>query len=301
MSKALQLLILSDGKPGHRNQSLGLAEALARLTTAEYHVIELSEFPRGKKTLSALRIARDGTRPDWIIAAGHGTHFSALCISRILQSRLIVLMKPSWPLSLFDACLLPTHDIKGKSIADNVIATTGALNRIVASKEKEPMGLILIGGSSREFSCDENALRDAIKRVIASQNIDWHITDSRRSPAGFLESLSSLPATLHPHQQTASTWLPQQLQRCQSAWVTQDSVSMIYEALSSGAHVGLLSMPALKSSSKIANAINELVASGMVKTENDLQSNAALLPSVPLAEADRCAKILLDKFPLQSS
>lgn len=301
MNKSLQLLILSDGKPGHRNQSLGLAEALARRTQTSYEIIELNDLPRGKKILFATRLARSGPKPDWIIAAGHGTHWCALWLRRILKSRLIVLMKPSWPLCFFDACLLPTHDLKGNSIPANVISTTGALNRIVATNEKEQRGLILIGGPSREFSWDEQTLRDAIGKVIASRELDWHITDSRRTPAGFLDSLSTLPATLHPHQHTPSNWLPQQLQRSQCAWVTQDSVSMIYEALSSGAQVGLLPMPAKKQSSKIANSIEVLRQRGMLMTEKDLSNAAPLLPFAPLAEADHCAAILLEKFPLSTS
>lgn len=296
MSKTLQLLILSDGKPGHRNQSLGLADALARRTNTQCRVIELNEVPRGKKILHARKLAFQGPKPDWIIAAGHGTHLCALLLRWWLSARAIVLMKPSWPMSCFDACLVPTHDLIGKPIPAHVIPTTGALNRIVSSHQKEPKGLILIGGESREFSFDPVVLREAITTVIAQSSLEWHITDSRRSPAGFLDSLSHLSATLHPHQQTTTDWLPEQLRIGQCAWVTNDSVSMIYEALSSGAQVGLLPMPARKPSSKIVNAVAELCREGKLTTYKDLQATGRLLASPPLAEADRCAEILLAKF-----
>ena len=301
MSNTLQLLILSDGKPGHRNQSLGLADALARLTESHCRIIELNNVTRGKKILYARELASQAPRPDWIIAAGHGTHLCALLLRRWLKARAIVLMKPSWPMSCFDACLVPTHDLVGKFIPANVIPTTGALNRIVPSVEKDAKGLILIGGESREYACDPDALRAAISQVIAQTPLDWHITDSRRSPASFLESLSDLPATLHPHQQTTPEWLPEQLRRSQCAWVTSDSVSMIYEALSSGAQVGLLPMMPRKEFSKIVNAVDELCRNGKLTTFKDLQATGRLLPSIPLAEADRCAEILLAKFSNRST
>ena len=296
MSRPLALLILSDGKPGHRNQSLGLAEALARQVPAHHRVIELPALPRGKKILQALRIARENA-PDWIIATGHGTHLAALVLSRLLHCRSIILMKPSWPTALFDACLIPRHDLIGKSTGRNIISTTGALNRITATREKLAKGLILIGGDSREFTCEPDALRDAISHIVKDDSIDWHVTDSRRSPAGFLASLAHLPITLHPHQTTGPDWLPQQLGESRIAWVTCDSVSMIYESLSSGAHVGLLPMKPLQPASKIQNAIAQLERDGRVTTLSDFRQTGSMKTSAPLAEADRCAKILLEKFP----
>lgn len=298
MSRPLQLLIFSDGKPGHRNQSLGLAEALARLTPTQTRTIELGDFPYGKKISHSASIIRNGPRPDWIIATGHGTHACALLMSRKFHCRSIVLMKPSWPRFLFDACLIPAHDLINKSIGPNVIPTSGALNRIVATSQKQPIGTILIGGESRDFGCDPEALRVAISDITRSSALNWHITDSRRSPEGFLTSLSHLPAILHPHQQTAPDWLPQQLGVSETVWVTCESVSMIYEALSSGARVGLLPMPARQASSKIQSAIEQLHSEGRITPFAEFLSRGIMKSSTPLAEADRCAKILLEKFPL---
>ncbi len=296
MSRPLQLLILSDGKPGHRNQSLGLAEALARLTPTQTRTIELNDAPRGKKIPHATDLIQQGPRPDWIIATGHGTHWCALLLSRKHRCRSIILMKPSWPMFLFDACLIPAHDLVNKRIAPHVIPTAGALNRIVATSQKHAIGTILIGGESRDFGCDPAALRAAISEIAASAPHDWHITDSRRSPAGFLDSLAHLNATLHPHQETGTDWLPLQLGISETVWVTSESISMIYEALSSGARVGLLPMPARKASSKIQYAIGQLISEGRVTTFADFQTHGSMKSCAPLAEADRCAKILLEKF-----
>lgn len=301
MNRTLQLLILSDGKPGHHNQSLGLAEALARHTPTQFRSIALPDYPRGIKVFKALQKAIQGPRPDWIIATGHGTHLCAIVLSRWLRARSIILMKPSLPTALFDACLIPSHDLINRTLQANVIPTTGALNRITHSREKEAMGLIMVGGDSKEFSLEEEDLRRAISAVIQSQKLDWHITDSRRTADGFLSSLHDLPATLHPHQNTGSEWLPRQLTRASVAWVTRDSVSMIYEALSSGARVGLLPMKPRKPHSKISEAVDQLCAQGYLTTFKDLQQTGRLLQSPPLAEADRCAEILLHQLSSTAS
>lgn len=301
MSRPLQLLIISDGKPGHRNQSVGLAEALARLTPTDYRIIELDDWARGKKILGACHSAQQGPRPDWIIAAGHSTHLCALVLSRYFDARSIILMKPSLPLSLFDVCLIPRHDLKGRAPQSHVIPTTGALNRMTFSGSKEPLGLIMIGGDSKDYAFDSSELRDAITKVIRAHALDWHIADSRRTPADFLESLRDLPVTLHPHQLTGPDWLPNQLRRSEVAWVTHDSVSMIYEALSSGAMVGVLPMHQKKTHSKISRAIEELAQQGYLTTFKGLQENNPLLKCPPFAEADRCAEILLHQFSTSSS
>ena len=42
MNRALTLWLLLDGKPGHENQSLGLAEAIGRLTPSTVHQIPVA-------------------------------------------------------------------------------------------------------------------------------------------------------------------------------------------------------------------------------------------------------------------
>jgi mitochondrial fission protein ELM1 len=49
--------------------------------------------------------------------------------------------------------------------------------------------------------------------------------------------------TIVPFAATSPDWLPTQLARADQAWVTADSVSMVYEALTAGAAVGVLDVP----------------------------------------------------------
>jgi len=77
-------------------------------------------------------------------------------------------------------------------------------------------------------------------------------------------------------------------------WVSEDSVSMIYEALSSGARVGLLPVPRLKPNSRVLRGIDELIEQRFL-TPFSVWQNAGHLRTAPetLNEAARCAGIVL--------
>ena len=295
----LSILILSDGKPGHANQSKGLAEAIARLTPSQINIIELPQGTWWKKYRSAATQLRTLPPPDLIIAAGHRTHLPLLLVSRKSKSRSIVLMKPSLPTLLFDLCFIPEHDLTHRSTQKNIVPTIGAINRIVPTNIKSEHGLILLGGPSKEYSWQDSPLLDALTEICQHRQDTWHLTDSRRTPSGFIETISSLPIIAHPHQQTSTDWLPLQLQQSKEVWVTEDSVSMIFEALSSGAAVGLLPMLRIKKNGKIQSTIDQLIADKSLTTYADWFITRKLSPaSTTLNEANRCAAIVIQKlFP----
>jgi mitochondrial fission protein ELM1 len=71
-----------------------------------------------------------------------------------------------------------------------------------------------------------------------------------------------------------------------------DSVSMVYESLTSGAAVGLLDVPA-RGASKLSNNIEGLVEDRMVSPYSKWHSERKLSrPPVLLNEAKRCAERL---------
>jgi mitochondrial fission protein ELM1 len=114
-----------------------------------------------------------------------------------------------------------------------------------------------------------------------------------------MEAVSPSPVIIHPHQDASADWLPNQLQQASEVWVTEDSVSMIFEALSSGAAVGLLPMKRLKENGKIQQTIKRLIDSNSLTTYSSWLAQRKLSPAPTiLNEADRCAKIITQKiFP----
>jgi uncharacterized protein len=299
VNRTLTLWLLGDGKPGHENQSLGLAEAIGRRVPCAVHRISLAD---GTGWLRRLRTAHAASarfpKPDWIIAAGHSTHVPLLSLARKHRARSIVLMRPSLPLAWFDVCIAPSHDFPRAPGRDHVILTRGALNRVEAPDLAEKTGkLILIGGPSKTHAWDGAALLQMLAK--ATDRGGWELTDSRRTPENFLtDARTRLPGvTVFSHKDTPEDWLPGKLRAAKEVWVTEDSVSMVYEALTSGARVGLLPLPRRKQSSRVLGGIDRLAADGFL-TPFETWRNTERLASPPeiLREADRCAALLCDRF-----
>jgi mitochondrial fission protein ELM1 len=345
--------IVSDGKPGHVNQSRGLAEALARATATEIHTLRAlppwrawlalllktrlnpscfvvasasafsheAEGRGGKQSSTPAASATSGSpqpfgprddeinqrsrntsdtplpKPDLIIGAGHATHPTLLAARRAHGGRAVVLMKPSLPRRCFDLCILPRHD--GVAADAHTLVTDGALNRVrPATASDANHGLILIGGASPHFEWSNDALQAQIKRILArTPDMQWTLTTSRRTPKDFLALLPQHPKlNIVPHTATPPDWLPEQLARCGTVWVTPDSASMVFEALTAGADVGVFDLPA-NPKSRVGRAIAQLAESQRITRFANWYANDQLqLNTHPLAEADRCAQSIMQRW-----
>ena len=290
----------SDSKAGHDNQSRGLIEALQRLRPWE--VVELQPLPAGLALAAALRAPpawRSLPRPGLLVGAGHRNHLSLLAARRSRGGKIVVLMRPSLPLGFFDLCLIPEHDSPPPRA--DVLATRGALNRIQASATlQSDRGLLLIGGPSAHFGWDDAGLHHQIAAILAATpEVRWTLTTSRRTPATFLAGLKSGSGpslTVVPVVETGPDWLPAQLARSAQAWVTADSVSMVYEALTAGAAVGVLEVPR-KRLSRISRGLEGLAGQGWVTPFASWRQSAGLpRPLGAFAEADRCARWIVERW-----
>lgn len=296
-ARPLVVWVISDGKPGHINQSSGLADALARATPTDTHILPALPAWRAWWALLLKRYpASSLPPPDLILGAGHATHFSLLAARRATGGRSVVLMKPSLPHSWFDAIVVPAHD---QLVADaRTFVSEGALNRVSPpppDTAREQQGLMLIGGISPHFAWDSAAIQLQIKSLLArTPGLRWTLTTSRRTPADFLATLPAHEALqLVPHTATASDWLPQQLARNGTVWVTPDSASMVYEALTSGAAVGVFDLP-VNPRSRVGWAISRLADAQRITRFVNWCAHGRLHPNThPLAEADRCAHWIL--------
>nr|WP_232348913.1 mitochondrial fission ELM1 family protein [Neptunomonas qingdaonensis] len=282
------------------NQSLGLVEALLRTNASlTYEVCP----PVSWRHLLKLLISHLFTTPAssevrLFVAAGHRTHLTLLvykwCFGRKTNAKAVVLMQPSLPLRWFDLCLIPEHDQPASM--PNVIETWGALNRVQPGSKAKNTGLILIGGPSKHFVWDESQVLNQLKQIVEHEaDTDWILTTSRRTPESFLISLSAakLKINIIPCAQTGKDWLPEQLAIAETCWVTEDSVSMVYEALTAGCRVGLIELKS-KTDSRIARGLARLRASGRVRSlKQSGNPSEKVLPA--LAEARRCADLIIKK------
>ena len=295
------LWLITDNKPGHRSQLQGLAQALAARTAIETHWIDA---PAGRSALWQWLAGRfpPGAglpAPDLILVAGHRTHLAGLAARRARGGMLIALMRPSLPLGWFDLCVIPQHD--NPPVRADVFATRGVLNTARPSPEREAdKGLFLIGGPSRHHGWDTPALLAQIDAIlVATPAMRWTLTTSRRTPADTESALLALRdrgVNVRPVRDTPPGWAMAQVARSAQAWVTEDSVSMVYESLTAGAATGLLAVPRL-GETRITAGVAELQRAGLVTTFADwVRTGQLAAPLERLAEADRVAEAVLARF-----
>ena len=176
------------------------------------------------------------------------------------------------------------------------MVTEGALNRIRPSASRNAQkGLLLIGGVSRHFDWDSDAVQVQIKGILArAPETHWTLTTSRRTPADFLSGLPQYPNLyIVPHTETSSDWLPSQLGQSGTVWITPDSASMVFEALTAGADVGVFDLP-VNPKSRVGWAIAHLADAERITRFVRWAAHGKLHPNLhPLAEADRCADWIL--------
>jgi mitochondrial fission protein ELM1 len=304
MSNQLRnIRVISDGRPGHENQSAGLAAAIARRTGAAIQVVRLAEFPLKWITrfATAAALPNGDPVPDLLIGTGHRTHLPLAWAVRRFGVPGVVIMRPTWPVRFFDLCLIPAHDCTARCEGSHVIQTRGALNRIPeVIPAKESRGVVLIGGPSKHHGWDGDQLAGAVATVVqARPELSWVIGDSFRTPRDFLEQLRqrNLQAEFVPHTQTTPDWLPAQLLAAQEAWVTEDSVSMLHEAVTAGARTGLLPMPARNHDARPLRAVRGLVQEGYATPFAEWLKGDRHLPTPkPLHETARCADLIVQRL-----
>ncbi len=308
------IYIISDGKKGHLSQTRGLAHALLERARAarpdmvhEAHEVDIT----GKSWFAKLTykgMDLDLPRPHLILCAGHSTHLAALSLARHLHCPCMACMKPSLPVGLFDLCIMPRHDLpEGKAPGPRIFTTVGALNSVHPDPAAEKRNtLILIGGPSKEFTWEAEMVLNQLATITRRTSTPMVLTTSRRTPPDFAKDVALTCPSIRvvPVDQTGPTWVADHLATAREVWVTQDSVSMVYEALSSGAPVGIIEMPRKgdrrkpRPMSRVVRGLAMLMEDGSVNTFTEWAKTHHLpQPRHVLDEAGRTADYILERFP----
>lgn len=284
----MNVWLVTDRKPGHVAQLAGLAAALADRTYLCERWIDAPWQP-SPETLG-------GSPPDLIVCCGRATQKPALALQAAHGGMSVVLMRPAWPWLRFDVAVVPEHD-RPRS-RPSVIATQGALNAVRRSEGDTGRGLILLGGPSRHVAWnDRHVLAEVDALVASSPGIRWRLTTSRRTPGSMLCPLIERQGErlrVIPCEQTPPGWVADQLAAAGHAVVTEDSVSMISEAATSGCVTSVIGLPPLRRRSRVLEGVQRLIDAGLICRVDD---RAGFRPAAPLAEADRVAGLLLRRLP----
>ncbi len=276
--------IISDEKPGHLNQSLGLVEALtARKPQIASQVLSVSDAWRS--------LFSKHSKPRLIISAGSGTQLINALLALRYRVLNVLLMKPNYPQSLFSLLLIPEHDQVPPS--ERVVLTKGALNRMKPAVKEVGSSLVLVGGPSKHVKWQDKLILDAVDTLISGTGSNCiKVATSRRTPKTLLSELAANEKVeLIQPESVAQDWLPNTLATTERVWATSDSVSMVYEALTAGCAVSLISLES-NPNSRTQRGMQMLLADGIVDNSLERSHN---LTNTPLAEANRCAEIILER------
>lgn len=249
-----------DGNRAHEKQSAALVRGIQDITgPAE---LECFNIPCGQVRLWRQRPGEleELPRPDFIIGAGHRSHWPMLLARRQFGGRCVVIMKPSLPIGWFDFALIPDHDCPPP--LPNIIPIQGALAEpLPGVEQRRGRGLLLLGGPSKHFAWDRASVLRSVETLFEAP-LEWIVSDSRRTPVGVLDQLRGLgPASteFRRWQDCPPGWLAGQMAAAGQIWVTGDSISMVYEALQSSARVGVIALPSRRTANKVRAAIQRLI------------------------------------------
>lgn len=308
MTKALHVLVVSDGRPGHEKQSFGIVASLKKRYTV--NVLEFKVLPGFKSVLKAVAVFLgagladcSAFRPDLIVGTGSHTHLSMLALKKRLGGRAIVCMSPHVLIrGQFDMCCIPRHDRVQEE--NNIFLTDGppGVNSDLRQHDLSS-ALVLIGGvDEKSHVWDSTIVAKQIAATIAQHHeLTWTLTTSPRTPPDFLDIFAQnrpeIAINVSPFGSTEPGWVEKQLQIAKWVLVSEDSLSMIFEALSAGCHVVTIPV-AFKRKNKFVSCLADLKKRKLVGSVID--------PSVPdheerFNEADRCVDFLIQQpwWPLR--
>ncbi|RLB71963.1 MAG: hypothetical protein DRH07_05655 [Deltaproteobacteria bacterium] len=245
--KTKRLLILSDGKPGHVNQSIACAKYLGY----EYDLKMVSFKQTGRKALSYL-LDRIGVYSDnlftadlqpgeysAVVSTGSGTYYANRTLAKQLNCRSVAVMLPKSYRLNFDLIIAQQHD--NPPPLANIVSVPINLSYI------EPQGLVMphaddryialiIGGDSRHAQMDGALLKQQITRILTlfPEHKVW-MTTSPRTPEAVERMLRqfSFSRAVYYSQEPINP-IPDYLQYCEYVFLTADSTSMVSEAVSFG-------------------------------------------------------------------
>lgn len=288
--------VLHEGVPGHRNQSLGVAEELEKETGASIKEFSVPNF-RGierllkvkskmsslpQMSLSELKawLEKAGGNPllreieEWmkenkieskellLISAGSRVAPYNFAISRILGSKAATLMTPKYlGTQPFDFSIIPSHDAMEERA--NQLVSLGAPNRIQKEKvreegekmlesfpsKSETRWVILVGGESSTFRIPPRWVAETLEPILRkaeAKGIDVYIATSRRTRKETEDEIRRIFST---SSSTRLLWfaserkenpVPGLLGLADRVYCTEDSISMVSEALTAGKAVTLL-------------------------------------------------------------
>jgi len=239
-----QILILSDGRMGHLNQSIAFARHLGKA----YDIVEVRFKNKFLKTVSylfdilgikskVLFHTQVNKEYEMVVGAGSTTYYAVKVLAAAMQAKSITMMLPKGYRFDFDTIFAQSHDKPPKQ--DNIIEIPANFSYI------EPKGLyaakrksigIVIGGDNKIYTMLKEKLQTQLDFIVKHyQGYEIAITTSPRTS----ETIERLIESYHfeyevIYSENPINPIPDFLDLCETVFITGDSTSMISEAVAYG-------------------------------------------------------------------
>ena len=258
-----KVLILTDGKAGHENQSKAFARALG----FGFEVIEVHFKSKAAKAMSYLLDNLGIVSPGLldgldnlgslmsaqcraVVGTGSGTFYAAKAAAKMLGVKCGVVLYPrGYRLSTFDCILAPSFDNPAKldnvvEIPANLVANGAALyQKGVASFRERYSGVtdnlvgVIVGGPNKCSHMTAEWMKTRLDEIFAAnKGAQLCVTTSRRTPPEVEALVDSYPWTYKLiYSKDHFNPIPAFVQLAKRLYVTAESTGMISEACTFGA------------------------------------------------------------------
>ena len=258
--------VISEGSPGHICQSIGLADALSCLTDCRTVKVDARENIRGwlrssvkftmkicggavsesfLRKIADIEIPEDAGDPDLLICSGGKSVFAAKALSVKHDAPLVFVgERKHFPSEWFHTIVSPVPAESADNVIDVEVIPTGVTPEMIAKRGLREKGLwcMIIGGASRSHHFKESdwrALAEGMNALAVRENVRWLLTTSRRTGA---EAEAVMKDVLDDAFLEDAIWWSEKprrelydfMSRSECLCVTQDSVTMVTESVSSG-------------------------------------------------------------------
>ena len=290
----MRIAIISDGIPGHFNQSIGVANLLAEDIPNQQTIFKMvHKFPLMRsitrlylrhlfKSVKILKIEKilDIYYPlnlkdfDLIIASGGNTSFITAALSKKYNIPSIQIGSLRGLKSIYFAAHITIEpDINSSSNIVTLLAPNKYKPNLQRNKMNKNKALFLLGGDGAGYTYSMNdweELEKNIKHFESTTGIKPLIVTSRRTNKIHEDYLYNEMKTycdsksIWFHRGGESADLDEMFDDSDFIYVTEDSAMMITESVSSGLSVSTLSPKRIKSDTKYENMLLRLEANNLI-------------------------------------
>ena len=255
-SVTTRALILSDGRPGHFNQSI----ALCRLLGVSFEVVEVSfrsSLARGLSHLfdffgmhfaSLFWVGDFEGEFQLVVSAGSRTYYANKVLAAKLGARSVAVLAPRGYRWDYDCLVIPEYDeavtmpqVVSIPVNLSYIDEQLTVERVAAFRKRHPASEklawgVIIGGDSSSASMDVGKMSALLDRIeLIRDGVELWVTTSPRTPVAVETDLRKRSIDfLHLYSEEAYNPIPAFVQLCDRLFVTGDSTAMLSECVTAG-------------------------------------------------------------------